>query len=173
MGRLFDVGEERTKAEDAKRRRDEVRQRAAEVDRILQEEGFLNQTADKVTEALSSQKEQASLSVEAIRYASFRKPGSKWLIEHAKVGDDYVFQLFPLKPPTLVWQDVVATFIAVMDVIYPRSVEIFYARPDEQFQVKFYTIRVANVIGLPGWETACKERALNGLAAADVWARPA
>lgn len=174
MARLFDSTVENKKAESSRRSRDESRQRAEEVDRILKEEGLLNDSESKLGNILGAGAASAAAggqTVEAIRYEHYRKPGSRWAIEHAKVGSDYVFQLFPLKPPAVPWQDVMLVLIAIMDVIYPRSVKLDYIPPNDTYQVKFYTIKVNNVVGLPGWEVACKERALHGLSAADVWSR--
>ena len=173
MSRLFDSKAEGDKAEAARLHRAGVKHRAEEVDRILQEEGMLNTTADKLGAILSASRPLESQSVEAIHYASFRKPGSKWALEHAKVGPDYMFQMFPLKAPAIPWQDVIVILIAAMDVIFPRSVKITYIPPNDTYKVTFFTIKVENVVGLPGWEVACKERALQGLAAVDAWTRPA
>jgi hypothetical protein len=173
MGRLFDSKAEGDKAEAARLHRAGVKQRADEVDRILSEEGMLDAAATKLGSMLTSSAPQAVQSVEAIHYTSFRRPGSKWVIEHAKVGPDYVFQLFPLKAPGIPWQDIITILIAAMDVIFPRSVKITYIPPNDAYQVKYFTIKVEGVVGLPGWEVACKERALLGLAAVDAWSRPA
>jgi hypothetical protein len=59
--------------------------------------------------------------------------------------------------------------IAALDAIFPRSVQIKYAPPSEKFQLKYYTIRVEHVTGLPGWEDAAKRRALHSLSAVDAW----
>ena len=59
--------------------------------------------------------------------------------------------------------------IATMDSIFPRDVRIVYRLPQEEYQIKFYTLTVEKVVGQPGWERACRDRALNGLAALDVW----
>jgi hypothetical protein len=162
MNRLFDANAKAQKDAGARRSREEVRQRAEAVDKALAEAGLLDD-ADKRLQAKLSQ------SVQPIVYASFRVPGSKWRLEHARAGDDYVIQLFPLKPPRLVWQDVVLAIIATMDTIFPRNIKITYRPPREDYQIKYYTITVEKVVGQPGWERACKERALRGLAAIDVW----
>lgn len=166
MGRLFDAGE-KTRAADADRRsRDEVRRRAEAVDQALEEASLLDTAAGELGERLKTQ----SQSVQPVVYASFRKPGAKWLIEHARAGADYIIQMFPLRPPKVAWQDVIVGLIATMDAIFPRNIKIIYSPPNEAYQIKFYTIKVEKVVGQPGWERACKERALHGLIDVDVWA---
>ncbi len=166
MNRLFDAGNEAKQATEAKQTRDDIKRRAEEAEAALKEAGFLDEKADGLGKLFSGQPLQG---VQAVRYSTFRKPGSKWMIEHAQDGTDYVFQVFPLKQIPVAWQDVVGLMIATMDVIFPRSLKITYAPPREDFQVKFYTIRICDVAKVPGWETACRERALNGLAAIDAW----
>lgn len=162
MSRLFDATAKAQKDAGARRSREEVRQRAEAVDQALAAEGMLDD-ADKRLKVKLSQ------SVQPVVYESFRVPGSKWRIEHARADNDYVIQMFPLKPPRLVWQDVVLAIIATMDSIFPRNIKITYRPPREDYQIKYYTITVEKVVGQPGWERACKERALRGLSAIDVW----
>ena len=107
--------------------------------------------------------------VQPIRYRAYRARGSKWNIEHALVGEDYVYQLFPLRPMRIDWKSVIAQFIAAMDAIFPRSVEIKYTPPSERFELKYFTIRVEGVARLPGWENAVEGRALPALSAVDAW----
>jgi hypothetical protein len=104
----------------------------------------------------------AATAVTAVHYRCERH--GRWMVEHGRAGDDYVFQLHPLKMITRPWQDVITSCIAAMDSIFPRSVQIHYRRPDEQWQVKFFTIRVAGVCRLPGWEAAMA-KAITALAA--------
>jgi hypothetical protein len=167
VGRLFDSGAETRKADAAREARAEVRRRAREAEEAIREIEELDEASAKLGETLA-----AAQAVQPIVYATFRRPGTRWSIEHARVGDDYVYQLFPLKPEVLDWQDVVAQMITAMDVIFPRSVKIRYVPPNQAFKVKFYTIRVTGVVGQPGWEKACRERALNGLSAVDAWTVP-
>lgn len=162
MSRLFDAGAKVQREKVWRVAREEVRQRAEAVDRVLAEANILDDSDKRLTARMSE-------SVRPIVYASFRLPGSKWRVEHARAGDDYVFQLFPLKPPKLAWQDVILVMIATMDSIFPRDVRIVYRLPQEEYQIKFYTLTVEKVVGQPGWERACRDRALNGLAALDVW----
>jgi hypothetical protein len=164
MSRLFDAKADQQKADAAQKRANEARRRAAEFDQALEEAGI-----DAKADELGKQLAAAAPAVQAIRYSKFRLPGSKWVIEHAQVGNDYTYQAFPLKPPSTPWPDVISAMIAAMDVIFPRSIQIKYTPPDETYQLKFYTIRVTNVVGLPGWQEACHERALHGLATIDVW----
>ena len=111
----------------------------------------------------------ASTAVKTVEYPRERR--GRWLIEHGRAGDDYLFQLHPLKVLALAWQDVITGFIARMDGIFPRSVPIYYRRPDEQWEIKFFTIKVENVCRLLGWETAAK-KAIDALAAVEAWAAP-
>lgn len=164
MTRLFDAGQEQKQLTEREQRAQDARRRAEEFDKAMAEQGL-----DLAADELGKQLAAAAAPVQAIRYTQFRKPGSKWMIEHAKVGTDYTFQLFPLRPIPVQWQDAIGLMIAAMDVIFPRSLQIKYTPPDEMYQVKFFTIKIENVVGLPGWEEACTERALNGLAAIDVW----
>lgn len=168
MTRLFsadDAATTATREMAARERRDEVRRRAAEFDAELEKLGM------QPTPAASSLASGVlgSGGVQPIRYESFRAPGSRWTIEHAVVGEDYVYQLLPKTPPNLEWNDVITLMIGMMDVIFPRSIEIVYRPPDTMFKLVFYTIRVKKIVGVPGWESACKERVLNGLATIDVW----
>jgi len=165
MGILFNASEEADKASRVRRERAEVRRRAEEADAALQEFKELDARSAELGKTLA----QAQAAVEAITYESYRRPGSRWMIEHAKVGNDYVYQLFPLRPISIAWQDVIALMIVAMDVIFPRSIEIHYAPPNETYQLKFYTIRVHGVVGKPGWTQACRERALLGLSCVEAW----
>jgi hypothetical protein len=165
MTRLFDATRERTDEERAQRARAEVRRRAEEADRAIAE----HEELDEASRNLKKQLEGSTVAVEPIHYASYRLPGSKWQIEHALVGDDYVYQMFPLKPISRDWRDVVAMMIAAMDVIFPRSIDIRYVPPDQRSFRQFYTIRVENVAKLPGWEDAVQKRALRGLSDVQAW----
>jgi hypothetical protein len=167
MTRLFDAGAEMKEASLARASREAVKQRADEVTRLLEEELQLDDASKKLGENLAA----TATSVQPIHYHQFRGRGSKWMIEHARAGDDYMYQLFPLKPPAIAWADIITMFIAVMDAIFPRSVHIHYVPPNDNFQIKFYTIKLENIAVLPGWETPCKERALHGLANVDAWSR--
>lgn len=165
MSRLFDAGSRERKISDERRSRDEVRRRAEEVDRVLQEAQLVDAAADKMAEKLRAQQ----TSVQSVVYAPYREPGSKWTIEHARAGEDYIFQLFPLKPPRIEWNEVIVAMIATMDSIFPRSVKIVYRPPREDYKIQFFTVTVEKVVGLPGWERACKERALRGLSQINAW----
>jgi hypothetical protein len=94
-------------------------------------------------------------SVEPVHYARERR--GAWTIEHGRAGDDYLFHLHPLRTLARPWQDIVTAFIVVMDGIFPRSVQIHYRRPDEHWQIKFFTIRTAGVCRVPAWETAVRK----------------
>jgi len=164
MGRLFDSSRLVSQGESQRAARARVRERAAEADELLRE----LEEDDEASRALGDRLAKAQV-VAPIVYAEYRKPGGRWLIEHACVGDDYVYQLFPVKPPKIVWQDVLVLAIAAMDVIFPSTVDIQYTPPSEQFQVQFYTIRAKGVVGRPGWKDACIERALPSLASIEAW----
>jgi hypothetical protein len=144
--------------------RSRIRRRAQEVDEALQELGELDASSEALKKQLAS-----AQAVQAVVYAEYRRPGKRWMIEHARAGADYIYQLFPLKPPTVAWQDVVVMAIAAMDVIFPTSINITYTPPSEEYQVKFYTIKAQKVVGLPGWEDACIARALVALTEIDAW----
>lgn len=128
------------------------------------EAAALDDNARKLGELLG-----VSRAVKAIEYARDRR--GRWLVEHGRAGDDYVFQLHPLKAPTRAWQDVITGFIAAVDAIFPRTVQIHYRRPDEEWQVKFFTVRLEGVCRLPGWEPAMK-KAIAALAATNAWSAP-
>ena len=124
-------------------------------------------TTDEASQKLRSTLSQAQ-SVAPVRYEEYRPRGSRWLIEHSRVGDDYIFQLHPLKPPTISWQDILSLAITAMDVIFPRSLKIQYVPPSQRYQLKFFTVKVNKVAGLPGWDAAI-ERALKSLSSIDAW----
>jgi len=111
----------------------------------------------------------ASHGVEAIRYKKTQR--GKWVLEHAKVGDDYVMQLFALKEMRIVWQDAMTMFIAVLDGIFPKSVQIYYKPPNKMFEITFFTIRVSKVCALPGWDRAI-DRAMDALLSVNAWPVP-
>jgi hypothetical protein len=108
----------------------------------------------------------ASQAVAPVHYTRERR--GRWLVEHGRAGDDYLYQLHPLKASTRPWPDVVTGFIAAMDAIFPRSVAIYYTRPDEQWQVKFFTVKIENICRLPGWESAVK-KAVDALSSVNAW----
>lgn len=166
MSRLFDSGAEARKTLEAQEKKDGVRRRAEEVDRMLKEELELDQASSQLGQKLSTQ----TIGVQAIRYKDYRLPGSKWLIEHAQVGNDYVYQMFPLRPIQADWRGTMALLIVAMDGVFPRSLQIKYARPNERYQIKCFTVRVEKVVGMPGWDDACEERALKALASVQAWA---
>lgn len=169
MDRLFDAGTQEKQKTAAAQRRNEVRERVEEAEKALRDAGYLDDKADELGQRLASASAaQDTSAVQAIRYKQHRPAGSRWLIEHTQVGDDYVFQLFPLRPPAGTWQDVIGHMIGAMDVIFPRSVQIKYTPPDENFQMKFYTIRVTELAKVPGWGGAL-ERTLASLTAMNVW----
>lgn len=164
MTRLFDAASALSAKEKAKREREEVRQRAEEADRALAEIEELDEQSIKLKEALAK-----AASVTPIVYEQFRKPGSKWLIEHARVGDDYVYQVFPLKPPLHDWADVFTMMAAALHPIYPDTVKLHFWPPSENAVRPFYTIRAEKVALLPGWEEPVRNRALQSLAAVPAW----
>ena len=164
MGRLFDVGSDKRAARETSARRDEVRRRAEEADSLLREHKELDEASDKLSKKLAE-----AQSVSPLIYQEYRVPGSKWVIEHSHDGPDYIYQVFALKTPRASWQSIITAMIAAMDSIFPRSVIIKYWPPKEMFKEQFYTIRVTGVTSLPGWELACKEKALRLLSDVDAW----
>jgi hypothetical protein len=158
MTRLYDSGSAKKEEEDKKRSREDVKARAAEADAAIRAELELDEESNKLGERLSQ-----AQSITPIRYDNFRAPGSGWRIEHAVEGVDYIYQLFPLKPQKTEWQDTTTMLISTMDNIFPRSMEIIYSPPRQDYEIKFYTIRVKGAVGTPGWKHACTERALRAL----------
>jgi hypothetical protein len=167
MARLFDSGKETREAEAAREDREETRRRAQEADEALQELQETDEASNRLRQTLAE-----AQAVAPIRYEEYRRPGSRWLIEHSQVGEDYIFQLHPLRPPTVGAQDILALAITSMDVIFPRSLDIRYVPPSHQFKLKFYTIKVEKLAGLPGWRQAV-DRALSSLSQMDAWPRVA
>jgi hypothetical protein len=165
MARLFDSGAEEQKAKRAQEERDGVRRRAEEVERVLREELELDQARSALEQKLAAQ----PMGVQPIKYQSYRQAGSRWVIEHSQVGDDYVYQMFPLRPIKADWRDTVALLIAAMDGVFPRSIQITYVPPDDRYQVRCFTIRVTKVVGMPGWAEACEGRALRALVGVQAW----
>jgi hypothetical protein len=168
MTRLFDSEKERKEREEVIRGRQDVRARAEAAEAAINEQLQLDANSDHIDGVKMGQ----AHGIAPIVYQNFRKPGSKWKIEHTPDGKDYIYQLFPLRKTTLTWQSVMPLLIYAMDVIFPRSVHIRYVPPREDYEVKFYTIKVENVVGKPGWEKACLERALDSLASVDAWQPP-
>lgn len=163
--RLFDSNVVAVKAATAKDQRESVRLRAEQAEQAMRDELELDDATVKLGERLQTQ----SMGVQSIHYEAFRPPGSKWLIEHAAVGRDYVYQMFPLRPLPDDWRDTMALLITAMDGIFPRSVKIVYSPPNERYQIRFFTIKVEQIVAQPGWETACRERALRALAGVPAW----
>ena len=162
--RLFDAAES-SRSKKGRLDREETKKRAAEAEAALRELEEVDEASRKLGAVLADAK-----AVAPIVYREHRPRGSKWLIEHAAVGADYAFQMHPLKPPAHAMPDILTGMIAVMDGIYPRSVEIRYTPPHPSYQVKFFTIRVEKVVGKPGWSRAV-ERSLDELCRLDVWSR--
>lgn len=160
MTRLFDA--EAKKPENTNKA--EIRRRAVEADELIA--GF--DEGDEAGARLRAQLAQES-AVTPVVYESYRAPGSKWMIEHSLVGEDYIYQMIPLRPTTYGWKDIVPLMISALDVIFPRSVQIRYSPPNPKAHKNFYTIKVEGVAKLPGWESAAKERGLKNLAAIDAW----
>lgn len=131
---------------------------------MLQEELELEQASSELGKKLTQ-----NMGVQAVHYKDYRLPGSRWMIEHAQVGADYVYQMLPLRPIKADWRDTVVLLIAAMDAVFPRSTQIKYMPPNERYQVKCFTIRVTGVVGMPGWSDACEVRALRTLAGVQAW----
>lgn len=155
------------KAEAETQQRDDTRKRVKEVEAIFKDFHESDEASEKLSRRLSS-----AHAVQTVRYKRYRRPGFRWQIEHGQVGEDYVLQAFPLKPPTIPWQDVIAGMIVVMDGIFPATIDITYKPPDMNFKVTFYTIRLAGVTKLPGWQSACEERAPRALTEIKAWPQP-
>ena len=168
MGRLFDSSKIESDANQARAARRAVEERAAEVDAVLADHQELDEQSQKIRNQLA-----AAQAVSPIVYEEYRQPGSKWMIEHATDGSDYIFQLFPIRPPKLEKRAVLELLIIAMDQIFPQSVRIDYVPPNDLYKAVMYTIKVRDVTKLPGWEEACRTKALRGLVAVDAWPVPA
>ena len=158
MAKLFDTGSGSRRADVPQESPEQLK---AKVDRVAQMFAKYEATSDE--EKSLGQMLASAPAVQSIRYETYRVPGRPWIIEHGRDGDDYVYQLFPLKQTSASWQDTIAGMIAAMDVIFPRSTQIKYAPPNPQYKADFFTVRVEAVTKLPGWESACRERALRSL----------
>ena len=158
MSRLFD-----TKRSDEPSSASGVRERAEAFDKAFADDEELDEESRRLSERLKD-----ASAVSPIRYERHRKPGTRWLIEHARVANDYVFQLHPLRPIQVPSSDVIAALIATMDQVYPRSIQIFYRPPNDQLGVNFYTVTAQGAAGVPGWEEASR-RALDALSDINVW----
>ena len=164
MTRLFDSDAETKKLQATRTSQAEARRRGEEVEEALRD----YEETDAQSKALSASLSKARAGVVPVHYQEYRQPGCKWMIEHSLNGEDYILQCHPIRPPGLVWQDIITMMIAAMDVIFPDSIRIEYIRPNDGYQLKFYTITVRKIAGLPGWKGAI-ERALSGLSAVDAW----
>jgi hypothetical protein len=167
MTRLFDSDAEAKKLQATRTSQAEARRRGEEVEEALRD----YEETDAQSKALSASLSKARAGVVPVHYQEHRLPGCKWMIEHSPIGEDYILQCHPIRPPVLVWQDIITMMIAAMDVIFPDSIRIEYVRPNDGYQLKFYTITVRKIAGLPGWKEAI-ERALAGLSAVDAWPAP-
>ncbi|TAL40516.1 MAG: hypothetical protein EPN91_12960 [Salinibacterium sp.] len=168
MTRLFDAEKEKQTHEAVRARRDEVRRRAEEADTALREAGLMDDKSNAITGAFARMEASRVETVQPIRYESYRKPGGRMTIEHAVAGADYIYQVFPLRPPTIASPDILLIMITAMDGIFPRSVHVTYAPPAEILPQKFYTVRVLKVVGQPGWQDAVG-RALLVLSELELW----
>ena len=165
MGRLFDSEEEKKAAIATRESREAARKRADIVDEALKELQETDEASNNLSATLARQ------AVRAIVYKEYREPGGKWMIEHSEDGDDYIFQIHPLRPPKLAWADIIPMMIETMDVIFPRTIKIIYVPPSQKYQLQFYTLKIEKLVGIPGWSGAV-ERSLAGLSAVDVWNAP-
>jgi len=165
--RLFDSGAAAQQAAGGKQSRESIKQRAAEIDKLLKDELELDQATSALGSKLAESAE--AMGITAIRYKEYRERGSKWMIEHTRDGADYIYQMFPLRPLTADWRDTIILLIAAMDSVFPRSVQIKYMPPNEKYQIKYFTIRLVKAATLPGWEDACGRRGLSALAAVAAW----
>ena len=169
MARLFDETRRRQAEMTVRTTREEARQRAAEVEALLAEYEENDASSKGLSEQLAaSRAKMTGGSIKAIFYKEYREPGSKWMIEHSENGPDYIFQVHPIKPVKLNWQDIITMMVFAMDRVFPRNMQCRYIRPSEQYQLKFYTIKIEKLVGFTGWSKAV-ERALAGLSGIDAW----
>jgi hypothetical protein len=159
MTRLFD-------ASGSSRKDPENETKAEDLMRAVTEAANL----EAATGALNARLGKAP-SVRGIKYTAVRQPGSRWGIEHAEDGEDFIFQCFPLRDIVRPWSDIIPLMIAALDSIFPRNYQISYIPPSDKMEItiKFYTIKIKGIVGQPGWERAVKERALNALFAINAW----
>ena len=163
---LFDAGQQNEESS----RKKALEHRQKELERTLAELKETDEASSRLGKALGGH-----ASIQAVRYQTTRRKGSKWQLEHAAVGSDYVIQCFALKPTTMNWRDVLSHMIMAIDRVFPRSVEVFYRPPSAEamgdtspLATRFYTIRLKNVVELPGFERA-KEKTLEGLLDIAAW----
>lgn len=163
MGKLFSTT---STAVLTKEQKTEQRQRALEAARLIDEarldEGIADELQGKV------EKLKQTMTVQTIAYKSYRAAGKRWMIEHGRLGDDYMLQLIPLKPTVTAPNNILLLLITAMDTIYPKSVQIYYSKPKPSMQISFWTIRIADVAEMPGFERAIG-RTLSGLCDVDAW----
>lgn len=163
--RLFDAAEESRRSTKERRDREETKAAAAKAEAALREYEEMDEASRRLGAVLADAK-----AVAPIIYQEYRPRGSRWLIEHSASGENYIFQVHPLKQPTHQTPDILTAMIAVMDGIYPRSIDLRYTPPNPNYQVKFFTIRAEGLVGKPGW-TRAVERSLEELSRLDVWSR--
>jgi len=108
MKLLFDARKDSPTSEDT----EAVRKRAKEVEENFRDMEETDEASNDLSRRLAS-----AQTVQTIQYKRYRRPGSKWQIEHGRIGDDYIFQSFPLKPPTTSWQDTVAGMIELQHFV--------------------------------------------------------
>ena len=169
MARLFDEKRRQQAERTVRTTREEALKRAAEVDALLAEYEEDDAISKGLSEQLAESREKMpGGSIKAIIYREHRKSGSKWMIEHSVDGPDYIFQVHPIRPVTIGWQDIMLMMIAAVDKVVPRTMQCRYIRPSEQYKLQFYTIKVEKLAGVPGW-TKAVERILEGLSDVEAW----
>lgn len=159
MGRLFET-KPAGAAEDPTARLKRAQAVSAAIDAVQ---------TDGAAKALGEKLAAPARGVLPMKYEQVRF--GKWLIEYGRAGDDLFLQLHPLKQLVRSHGDIITAFIAVMDRIFPGSVQIYYKRPDEKWEIKFFTIRLEDVCKQPGWERA-RDRALEQLGRVNAWGAP-
>ena len=164
MPRLFDAGKKKKAAETAFDQRAEIRKRAEYAEALAAEIEETDEASGKLREKLSQ-----AQSVQTIHYEEYRRPGSKWMLEHGRDGDDYIIQAFPLKAPAVEWPDVAVRMVEALDEIMPSEIVKEFRPPNSEYQIKFFTLRFVDICTTPGWKNACQVRALEALSYVDAW----
>lgn len=164
MTRLFDGNREAKAAAAERDEKDAVRRRVEEAEEILKSYEETDAASKKMAEAMG-----AASTVTSIVYKTYRAPGSKWVIEHAEDGEDYVYQLFPLREPAHDWTAVVPMIAIAVSVVFPDTFRVEHTPPNDQYGIKFYTVKIRGVVNTPGWKRACTEQAPRAFSSIEAW----
>lgn len=149
-----------------KEQRLDQRRQALEMAKAIDSANFDEKVGSELQGKIQVLKD--AMTVQTIRYESYRRPLKKWMIEHGRLGSDYMLQLIPIKPTVTSVANILLLFITTMDAIYPKSVQIYYSKPNPGMQINFWTIKIQAVADMPGFERALA-RTLESLCDVDAW----